>query len=75
MSIKKTLSTLMILLMVLLVACSPAGTEPETTSEPEIETPAAGNDSEAATDAAVAFLAEQLGIPEGDIQVVSAEAT
>ncbi len=73
MSIKKTLSTLVILLLVLLTACNPAGTEPETTPEPGSETPV--DESAVATNAAMAFLTGQLGFSEGEIQVVSTEAT
>jgi hypothetical protein len=69
----------LVLLVALLVACGPTGAEPEAeepsaTTAPE-QTPDTGNDSDAITAAATAFLAGELGVTEDEIEVVSAEAT
>ena len=85
MSRYKTILVPFILLFALLAACTPANTEPgatgsETTTAPEAiesttETPAAEGDADAITAAATAFLADELGLTEGEIEVVSAEMT
>jgi hypothetical protein len=77
MSINKSFMAILILFIALLVACGPTepGAEgPSATTAPD-QTPDAGNDSDAITAAATAFLAGELGVAEDEIEVVSAEAT
>lgn len=71
----KRLMVLFVLLLALLVACNPATTEPGAGQQPAAETPQVGNTSDAAVAAAITFLANELGLPESDIALVSVEAT
>jgi len=90
MSAYKPFVVTIILLIALLVACGPGETEPgagepaattlpETTEPPaelpETGTPEAENAADAATAAAVGHLANELGVAEAEIEVVSVEAT
>lgn len=88
MSSYKAYAVTFILLMALLVACGATATEPGG-EEPGATTPEATQQpaelpttetmetegADAATAAAVAHLASELGVAEADIEVVSAEAT
>lgn len=88
MSYHKMLLTALVLLVALLAACSPAGNEPAADTSPtptqapsseETETPAtetpAPDPGEVAQAAAVAHLAQELGVPAAEIEVISVEHT
>ncbi len=76
MSHTKPILAMLVFLMALLVACGPtvdvpeSGTAlPEATDPPALETPAGEDASSAISAAAVAFLAQQLGVAEEEIEV------
>lgn len=76
MSHTKPILAMLVFLMALLVACGPtvdvpeSGTAlPEATNSPALETPAGEDASNAISAAAVAFLAQQLGVAEEEIEV------
>jgi hypothetical protein len=78
MSINNTLSALLVLLMVLLVACGPnaempSAEDPAATATPGV--PSTDSNADAIAGAASAYLAQDLGIAENEIEVVSVEAT
>ena len=79
MSDYKRLMVLFVLLLGLLVACNPAATEPgagETVATPAAgETPEASGASDAAVGAAIAYVANELGVPQAEVTLISAEAT
>ena len=80
MSVNKLLMAILALSVALLVACGSAASdpgieEPAATTAPEVETPETESAADTVAAAATAFLAQQLGIAEGDIEVVSAEET
>ncbi len=80
MSSFKTFAAMFVLLLALLVACQPSGTEPGAsdvtatpeTAQPTAETPTEGS-RDAVTAAATSALATELGIAESDISLTSAE--
>lgn len=81
MSVNKPIAAILVLLIALLVACGAPGTDPaatvapEATPLPEVETPQTEDAANDITAAAVAYLAQQLGLAESEIQVLSAEET
>jgi len=78
MTSNKLFVTLFVLLIALLAACRPAAPEPgagETAATATPETPATDNPADAITAAVKAHLVSELGVAEGDIEVISAEAT
>jgi hypothetical protein len=80
MSVNKLFMAILALSVALLVACGsgasdPGVEEPAATTAPQMETPETESAADTVSAAATAFLAQQLGIAEGDIAVVSAEET
>ena len=78
MTSNKLFVTLLVLLIALLAACGPMAAEPgavETSATATPDAPAMESDADAITAAATAFLANQLGVAEDDIEVVSASET
>lgn len=68
--------TLMVLVIGLMTACGPTATNPgtiETAATATPEAPSTNGEADAITDAATAFLAGELNVPESEIAVVSAE--
>lgn len=81
MSNNKLIGMLLILVITVLTACNPAGTQPGAEDAAATATPGtlptleADSATDAVTAAAVAHLAGELGVPEAEIEVISAEMT
>lgn len=81
MTVNKPITALFVLLIALLVACSPAASEPVATAEPEATplpedaTPETESAPDAVSAAAIAQLATELGVAEDQIEVLSTEPT
>ena len=78
MTSNKLFVTLLVLLIALMAACGPMAAEPgagETSATATPGVPAMESVADAITAAATAFLANQLGVAEHDIEVVSASKT